>query len=169
MIAQWRGSAASPSPRRGDPAPHRLGFERRNPKGQPARADPAGQEAFVAEYERLLNRLGADEIVYFADAVHPEHQSRPAHAWIRRGDCVAVPRGKRRQRVNLAGALRLESFDCQLVEVVRITTESTIALIAKPDRASPGQRLIPVILDRAGVIAGGAPRRLASPNRPRRP
>jgi transposase len=129
---------------------HRLGFEWRKPKGLPARADPAAQEAFVAAYERLLNRLGPDEIVYFADAVHPEYQSRPAHGWVRRGDCVAVPRGKGRRRVNLAGALCLESFDCQIVEDLRITTETTIALFARLERANPGKRLIHVILDRAG-------------------
>lgn len=58
---------------------HRLGFEYRKPKGLPARADVAAQEAFIASHEALLNRLANDEIVYFADAVHPEYQSRPAH------------------------------------------------------------------------------------------
>jgi transposase len=74
---------------------HRLGFEWRKPKGLPARADPAAQEAFVAAYERLLNGLAPDETVYFADAVHPEYQSRPAHGWVRRGEQLAVRRGPR--------------------------------------------------------------------------
>jgi len=60
---------------------HRLGFEWRKPKGPPARADVAAQESFVAAYEALLNGLAPDETVYFADAVHPEYQSRPAHGW----------------------------------------------------------------------------------------
>ena len=36
---------------------HRLGFDYRKPKGLPAKADAAAQEAFVATYEKLLNAL----------------------------------------------------------------------------------------------------------------
>ena len=68
---------------------HRLEFEWRKPTGLPARADVAAQEAFVAAYERLLNGLAPDETVYFADAVHPEYQSRPAHGWVRKGEHLA--------------------------------------------------------------------------------
>ena len=133
---------------------HRLGFEWRKPKGLPARADVAAQEAFVAAYEKLLNGLAPDEIVYFADAVHPEYQSRPAHGWVRRGERLAVGAGKGRQRVNLAGALCLETGDCRIVEDVRITAETTVELLARLERANPGKRLIHVILDNAATNRG---------------
>jgi transposase len=133
---------------------HRLGFEWRKPKGLPARADVAAQEAFVAAYERLLNGLAPDETVYFADAVHPEYQSRPAHGWVRRGEHLAVRRGKGRQRVNLAGALCLETGHCQIVEDLRITAETTVKLFARLERANPDKRLIHVILDNAGTNRG---------------
>jgi transposase len=58
--------------------------------------------------------------------------------------------------VNLAGALCLETGDCQIVEDVRITSETTIALFAKVERANPHKRLIHVILDRAGTHRGQA-------------
>ena len=32
----------------------------------------------TALYERLMTELAADEVIYFADAAHPEHQARPA-------------------------------------------------------------------------------------------
>ena len=118
---------------------HRLGFEWRKPKGLPARADVAAQEAFVAGYERLLTGLAPDEMVYFADAVHPEYQSRPAHGWVRKGEHLAVRRGKGRQRVNLAGALCLETGHCQIVEDVRITAETTVELFARLERKKPRQ------------------------------
>jgi len=47
----------------------------------PAQADEAKQAAFIAKYEALMMGLGADEMIVFSDAVHPEHQSRPAHGW----------------------------------------------------------------------------------------
>ena len=41
----------------------------RKPKGLPRVASPKAQAEFIAMYEQLLNGLGADEAVYFADAV----------------------------------------------------------------------------------------------------
>ena len=69
---------------------HRLGFEYKRPESLPARSDEARQAAFISRYDQLLNGLAADEVVYFADAVHPEYQSRPAHGWVRKGDKVAL-------------------------------------------------------------------------------
>ncbi len=92
--------------------------------------------------------------MYFADAVHPEYQSRPAHGWVRKGEHLAVRRGKGRQRVNLAGALCLETGHCQIVEDVRITAETTVELFARLERANPDKRLIHVILDNAGTNRG---------------
>ena len=69
---------------------HRLGFEYKRPESLPARSDEAKQAAFISRYDQLLNGLAADEVVYFADAVHPEYQSRPAHGWVRKGDKVAL-------------------------------------------------------------------------------
>jgi len=138
---------------------HRLGFDYRKPKGLPAKADAAAQEAFVADYNnKLLNRLEPDEIVYFSDAVHPEYQSRPAYGWIRRGDHVAVKRGKGRQRMNLMGALCLENGDLQMIETLKMSTQTTIDLLAKLERANSHARVIHLILDRAPVHRGGAVR-----------
>ena len=56
----------------------RQGFEYRKPKALPRVADVAKQAEFIAMYENMLNSLADDEAVYFADAVHPEYQSKPA-------------------------------------------------------------------------------------------
>jgi transposase len=130
---------------------HRLGFEYRKPKGLPAKADAAAQEKFVAEYEKLLNRLEPDEIVYFADAVHPEYQSRPAYGWIRCGDKLAVKRGKGRERMNLMGAICLESGDFQMIEALKMSSQTAIDLLAKLERANPESRYIHVLWDRAPI------------------
>ena len=138
---------------------HRLGFDYRKPKGLPAKASTAAQEAFVAYYDKeLLNPLWPDEVVYFSDAVHPEYQSRPAYGWIRRGDHVAIKRGKGRERMNLMGALCLENGDLQMIETVKMSTQTTIDLLAKLERANSHARVIHLILDRAPVHRGGAVR-----------
>ncbi len=128
---------------------HRLGFEYRRPESLPARADEGKQAAFIAAYEALLNGLAADEAVYFADAVHPEYQSRPVHGWVRKGDKVALRRTSGRQRLNLHAALDLETFHCPLVEVEWIDAASTITLLEKLEAANPDKRRIHVILDNA--------------------
>ena len=128
---------------------HRLGFEYKRPESLPARSDEARQAAFISRYDQLLNGLAADEVVYFADAVHPEYQSRPAHGWVRKGDKVALRRTSGRQRLNLHAALNLENFHCPLVEAERIDAASTIALLAKLEASNPGKRRIQVIVDNA--------------------
>lgn len=60
--------------------------------------------------------------------------------------------------MNLAGALCLETGHCQIVEAVRITAETTVALFARLERANPDKRRIHVILDNAGTNRGQAVR-----------
>ncbi len=73
------------------------------------------QAAFIAAYERLLNGLGADEAVYFADAAHPEYPSKPAFGWVKVGSNPAIRTTTGRGRVNIHGALKLETFDAPFV------------------------------------------------------
>jgi len=86
----------------------RLGFEYRKPKGPPRVAPAERQAAFIDRYERLLTELGAGEAVYFADAVHPEYQTKPAYGWVKAGSNPAVTTTAGRGRVNIHGALNSE-------------------------------------------------------------
>ena len=128
---------------------HRLGFEYKRPESLPAQADEAKQAAFIEAYEKLLRGLADNEAVYFADAVHPEYQSRPAHGWVKKGDKVALRRTSGRRRINLHGALNLENFHCPLVQAERINAASTIALFEKLEADNPEKRRIHVITDNA--------------------
>jgi transposase len=127
----------------------RLGFEYRKPKPLPAGASVEAQEAFIAAYEQLMGGLSPDEVVYFADAVHPEYQSRPAFGWFKRGDQVAVKCTSGRKRLNLHGALCLENFDCQIVEGETISAETTLRLFKKLQARHPLKRAIHVFIDNA--------------------
>src|SRR6202042_1638044 len=60
---------------------HRLGLEYHKPNVIPKKLDEDKQKAFIENYEKLLNSLGDDEAVLFADAVHPTHAARPAGCW----------------------------------------------------------------------------------------
>lgn len=132
----------------------RLGFEYRKPKAAPRGAAPESQAAFIAAYERLLNGLEADEAVYFADAVHPEYQSRPAFGWVRRGATPAVETTAGRGRVNIHGALNLENFDAPFVEPVTVDGSSAVQLLGKIEARNPDKSKIHVIWDNAPYHRG---------------
>ena len=85
----------------------RLGFEYHKPKALPRVADVAKQAEFITMYETMLNSLANDEAVYFADAVHPEYQSKPAFGWVKKGTNPTLKTTAGRARVNIHGALNL--------------------------------------------------------------
>ena len=127
----------------------RLGFEYRKPKALPHVADEAKQAEFIAFYEALMNNLPADETVYFADAVHPEHQTKPAFGWVRKGSNPAVKTTSGRGRVNIHGAVCLENFDAPFVEPVTVDGNSAVQLLAKIEANNPTMSAVHVIWDNA--------------------
>jgi hypothetical protein len=88
---------------------HRLGMEHHKPKAVSCKLDPEKQAAFIEAYENLLNRIGADEAVLFGDAVHPTHAVRPVGCWAPKETPLAVPQTSGRQRLNIHGAIDLET------------------------------------------------------------
>ena len=127
----------------------RLGFEYRKPKALPRVADEAKQANFIASYEALLTNLPADEAVYFADAVHPEHQTKPAFGWVRKGSKPAIKTTAGRGRVNIHGALCLENFDAPFVEPVTVDGNSAVQLLAKIQANNATKSVVHVIWDNA--------------------
>ena len=128
---------------------HRLGLEHRKPKPISRKLDPAKQAAFIAGYEALLNRLPADEAVLFADAVHPTHAVRPVGCWAPKEVVLAVPQTSGRQRLNIHGAIELETGRTCMLEVATVNAMSTIALLSAIEAMYPGKRVLHVFLDNA--------------------
>jgi transposase len=129
---------------------HRLGFEHRKPEPVPTKADPEKQAAFIRDYEALLNRMQADEAVVFADAAHPTHAARPVGCWApKEGPPIAVAQTSGRQRLNIHGAIDLETGATRMLEVATVNAISTIMLLTAIEAMHPGKRLIHVFLDNA--------------------
>jgi len=132
----------------------RLGFEYRKPKPLPRVASVEKQAEFIAQYEDLMNTLRADEAVYFADAVHPEYQTKPSFGWVKAGSHPAVKTTAGRGRVNIHGALNLETFDAPFVEPTTVDGISAAQLLAKIEARNPDKRIIHVIWDNAPYHKG---------------
>ena len=143
----------------------RLGFEYRKPKPLPHVASEEKQQAFIEMYEALLNSLRADEAVYFADAVHPEHQTKPAYGWVKKGSKPAVQTTAGRGRVNIHGAVNLENFDAPFIEPTTVDGKSAVQLLDKIEARNLEKRIIHVIWDNAPYHKGPDVRAfLARPN-----
>lgn len=128
---------------------HRMGFEHRKPRAVPAKAEAQRQQAFMADYEALQSALDADEAVVFADAVHPTHNARPAGCWMPKGGMVGIDQNSGRQRLNIHGAIDLETGKTCMVEALTVDATSTIDLLAAIERSHPQKRRIHVFLDNA--------------------
>jgi transposase len=128
---------------------HRLGFEYRKPKAMPRGLDDAKQQAYIRAYEKLLNTMGADEAVLFLDAAHPTHQVRPAGCWARKDVALAVEQTTGRNRLNIHGAINLETGQTHILTADKIDGLSLIKLLSEVERTHTAMRLIHVLLDNA--------------------
>jgi transposase len=126
---------------------HRL--EHRKPEAVSRKLDPAKQKAFIDAYETLLKTLPDDEAVLFADAVHPTHGARPVGCWAPKEIKVAVDQTSGRDRLNIHGAIDLETGRTRMIEVVTVNALSTIALLIAIEALYPAMRIIHVFLDNA--------------------
>ena len=143
------------------------GFEHRKPKGLPRVSSAEKQAEFIDKYDCLLNALAAGDAVCFApsqrlqaiacrtmDAVPPESQAKPAFGWVRTGSKPAVHTTAGRGRVNIHGALNMETFDVPFVEPTTVDGVSAVQLLAKIEARNPDKRLIHVIWDNAAYHKG---------------
>ena len=128
---------------------HRLGLEYHKPNVIPRKLNEDKQKAFIESYDKLLNSLGDDEAVLFADAVHPTHAARPVGCWAPKQQKLAIEQTSGRERINIHGAINLETGETRMIEVVTVDAASTINLLASIEALYPMLALIHVFLDNA--------------------
>jgi transposase len=127
----------------------RLGFIYKKPQSLPAQANETQQAAFIAHYDALMTGLGTDEMVVFSDAVHPTHQSRPAHGWFPKDQKTAIKSTSGRKRLNIQGAIDLETFQFTFVEAEKINAQTTRQMLKKLERNNQTMTTIHVFMDNA--------------------
>jgi transposase len=142
----------------------RRDMEHRKPQVVSSKLDPDKQAAFIKQYDNLLNHMGDDEAVRFADAVwrfgllgwrqrnaevHPTHAVRPVGCWAPKDTPVAIEQTSGRQRLNIPGAIDLETGKTRMIEAVTVNAISTIMLMRAIETMYPGKRLIHLFLDNA--------------------
>jgi transposase len=128
---------------------HRLGLEFHKPSVIPRKLDKDKQKAFIESYDNLLNSLADNEAVLFVDAVHPTHAARPAGCWAPSQEKLAIEQTSGRQRINIHGAIDLETGQTRMIEALTIDAASTIRLLQSIEALYPMLVLIHVFLDNA--------------------
>jgi transposase len=125
----------------------RHGFSFHQPAGVPAKADVGAQKSFVAKYEKIKAGLGEHDQIMFMDGVHPSHAVRFVRGWIRKGVRCEIPTNGSQKRINILGALNLETMQLHRQEYKTLNAEVTIAFLGLLLRLSP-KGILHVILDR---------------------
>lgn len=128
---------------------NRRGFDWKKPESVPGKIDTETQRKFIAAHEDLRNSLGPDDAVVYVDAVHPTHQAKPAGRWLPRGQRCALPTASGRDRLNLHGAIDLETGRTSIMDVQTVDAASTIALFEALEQSCSTMRRIHVFLDNA--------------------
>jgi transposase len=128
---------------------HRLGLEYHKPDVVARKLDVAKQKDFIEGYDKLLNSLGDDEAVLFVDAVHPTHAARPVGCWAPKQEKLAIEQTSGRERINIHGAINLETGQTRMIDVETVNAASTITLLEAIEALYPMLALIHVFLDNA--------------------
>ncbi len=128
---------------------HRLGFSYKKPKHVPGKQDPAKQHVFIEEYEHLKASKGENDPIYFADATHPQHNSIPSYGWIKKGKEKELKANCGRQRLNINGAINIETLEPVTGFYETINAQAAIHLFAKIEAKHPDADTIYIIIDNA--------------------
>lgn len=125
------------------------GFCYKKPHGVPAKADAEKQSAFIEKYNELKANLKSDEVLLFGDNVHPQHQTKLAYGWIKKGDRKAEKMTACQKRVNIIGAIDINTHKVEYQKVDWVNRESIQAFAQQLCRAYPNATTIHWILDNA--------------------
>ena len=126
------------------------GFRYKKPHGVPAKADKKKQEEFINYYNKLKAEAGNKEPIYFADRVHPQHQTHLAYGWIYKGTRKEIAMTGRQYRLNFMGGICLNNYKIIYKNAEKVDTNSIKQFLGKLRKNHPDKRKIHIILDNAG-------------------
>lgn len=126
------------------------GFAYKKPHAIPAKANLGQQEEFIKYYNKLKEEAGKSEPIYFADSVHPHHQTQIVSGWIRKGERRAVKTTGRQYHLNFIGAIRLDNYEIQHLEVDKVDGAKIKTFLEQISKNNPMVNQIHLIWDNAG-------------------
>lgn len=124
---------------------HRFSYKK--PKGTPARFSPFLQEEFIKQYNELKAKLNPNEVILFMDSVHPTQETKITYGWIRTGAEKLIATVSGRKRINLTGAINLNTMEVLTREYETINGSATVNFLKAVEASNPGATTIHIIAD----------------------
>lgn len=81
----------------------RIGFSYKKFVNLPAKLDIEKQAEFLIQYEEIQQNLTPKCAIFFMDAVHPQHNTHTANAWLAKGKPTYMLSNTGRNRLNING------------------------------------------------------------------
>lgn len=128
---------------------HRVDFVYKKAKAVPGKANGALQRAYLELLEKTLQQKGVNDVHYYLDGVHPQHNTQLAYGWIKKGQDKVVKSNSGRQRININGALNAETLEIVIRTDDTINTQSTLKLFEALEEKHPLADAIFITLDNA--------------------
>ena len=125
---------------------HELGFSYKKPKGVPGKAKAEEQKVFVEEYNKVKDK----GLVYFADSTHPMLNPVLSAGWIRKGKEFDIKTNSGRERVNINGAIEINTLNVVSRSCERVNGRSMCDLLRAIRLRHPKERDLYLVLDNAG-------------------
>ena len=129
---------------------HTHDFNYKKPHGVPAKADVGKQAEFVEAYHGLKNNLKPGESIHFVDSSHPQHQTKLAFGWIKKGVRKPEKMTACQKRINLIGAINLANHQVEYTQADWVNAESIKAFLTQLMENNPADTVIHLIWDNAG-------------------
>lgn len=128
---------------------HRNNFTYKKAHGIPAKADKHRQEAFIRHYNRLKKKAGEEEPIYFADSVHPQHQTQLTYGWILKGVRKEIATTGYQKRLNIIGGISLNGHRFSYRQVEKVDAVNVCDFLWYLRQSNPGKYTVHVIWDNA--------------------
>lgn len=122
------------------------GFSYKKPKLLPKHVDVAVQESFIAHMTTLKN---SGELLFYADSVHPSHQSKPAYGWIFNDCDVGLRTTPSQQKMNISAIIELDSKAIIYKEEESVNSQTITQLFDKLLSKYGKDKKLNIILDNA--------------------
>lgn len=128
---------------------HRMGFVYKQVVLVPGKLNEEAQAAWLAEYKEIEKNKKGDETILFADGVHPTHNIHKTKAWIKKGEEKQIKTNTGRGRLNINGALDMETMQVTTHFSETINAQETMKLFDKIQLAYKDKTTIYLIIDNA--------------------
>ena len=126
-------------------------FSYKAPKGVPLKHNPDSHKVFKGEYAKIKSNLEEGDKIFFMDSVHPTQATKITSGWIRKGVEKMIATVAGRSRINLTGAIDLESMSIFTQEYETINGESTIDFLKYLDKSTDDEGKIHLMADGGGA------------------